>query len=95
MKNKNIISDPEAYRHLQRKIDEIFLRELYHLSADEMVPEAEIIKDLGADSLDCQMIGFQIEDLFEIEIEDNDLEQLKTLADVYEYVAKKVEESNS
>jgi acyl carrier protein len=91
MKNKPITSDPEAMKELKDKIDLIVIKQLHHLSSNQLTPEAEIVKDLGADSLDCEFVLFELEDEFEIETDEADFEKLRTLGQVYQYVAEKLE----
>jgi len=53
-------------------------------------PEANILEDLGADSLDVVELVMAIEEMFDIEISDEDAESMRTLGDVEKYVADKV-----
>ncbi len=55
-----------------------------------MRPDASILEDLGADSLDVVEMVMAIEEAFDIEIDDEDAEAMRTLADVESYVAKQV-----
>lgn len=55
-----------------------------------MKPDANIQEDLGADSLDVVEMVMAIEEAFDIEIDDEDAEAMRTLADVESYVAKQV-----
>ena len=54
----------------------------------EMRPDANILEDLGADSLDVVEMVMAIEEAFEIEIGDEDAEAMRTVGDVEAYVAK-------
>ncbi len=58
------------------------------LDADEesMTAETRIGEDLGADSLDVVELLMSIEDEFEVEIPDEEIENLKTIGDVAEYI---------
>ena len=58
------------------------------LDADEseMTMETNIAKDLGADSLDVVELLMSIEDEFEVEIPDEEIENIKTIGDVVEYI---------
>lgn len=47
--------------------------------------EADFIEDLGADSLDLAEMVMSFEDEFDLEIEDEEIEQIKTVGDVVEY----------
>ena len=52
--------------------------------------DANILEDLGADSLDVVELVMAIEEAFDIEISDEDAETIRTLGDVEKYVAEKL-----
>ena len=52
------------------------------LSADQIVPEARLVEDLGLDSLDAVELAIAVERKFEIEVPEEDLTKLKTVADM-------------
>ncbi|MBW2273190.1 MAG: acyl carrier protein [Deltaproteobacteria bacterium] len=56
----------------------------------EMRPEASILDDLGADSLDVVELVMAIEETFDIEIPDEDAEAMRTVGDVERYVSERV-----
>lgn len=56
---------------------------------DDMTMETKIGEDLGADSLDVVELLMAIEEEFEVEIPDEDIEALKTIGDVVEYIQNK------
>lgn len=58
------------------------------LDADEaeMTMETNIAKDLGADSLDVVELLMSIEDEFEVEIPDEEIENIKTIGELVEYI---------
>jgi acyl carrier protein len=56
----------------------------------EMRPEASILDDLGADSLDVVELVMAIEETFDIEIPDEDAEAMRTVGDVEKYVTERV-----
>ena len=60
------------------------------VSADKVTPEADIVTDLGADSLDQVEIVMAVEDAFNIEISDDDAEKIKTVKEIFEYVEKRL-----
>ncbi|MBQ8121602.1 MAG: acyl carrier protein [Ruminococcus sp.] len=64
------------------------------LDADEneVTMEANIQDDLGADSLDVVDLVMSIEENFDIEIPDEDVENIKTVGDIVKYIESKVEE---
>jgi acyl carrier protein len=53
-------------------------------------PDANILEDLGADSLDVVELVMAIEEAFDIEITDEDAEAIRTLGDVEKYVSDRV-----
>jgi acyl carrier protein len=56
------------------------------LDREELVPEAHILDDLGADSLDVVELMMAIEESFAIVVPDEDVEKLQTIADVQQYL---------
>ncbi len=52
----------------------------------EVVPEARILDDLGADSLDVVELVMALEESFDIVVPDEDVENLLTVADVQAYI---------
>jgi len=57
---------------------------------ESLTPEANILEDLGADSLDVVELVMAIEEEFDIEIPDEDAESMRTLGDVERYVIERV-----
>jgi len=53
-------------------------------------PDANILDDLGADSLDVVELVMAIEEAFDLEIPDEDVEVMRTIADVETYVSKRI-----
>jgi len=49
--------------------------------------------ELGLDSMDTIELVFELEDNFNIQISDDDLLEFKTMDDVVEYIAKRVNEN--
>ena len=58
------------------------------MRADEVVPEARILDDLGADSLDVVELVMSLEEVFDITIPDEDVEALTTVADMQTYLER-------
>jgi len=56
----------------------------------EVVPEASIIDDLSADSLDIVELIMTLEEEIDIEISDEDVETLTTVQAIYDFVKSKV-----
>lgn len=53
----------------------------------EVADASRLIDDLTLDGLDLIEIRFEIEDAYDIELKDEDVEHLTTVADVIAYVA--------
>jgi len=66
------------------------LAEQLGLEVSEVRPEASILDDLGADSLDVVELVMSLEEAFDIEVPDEEVEAMRTIADVERYVAAAV-----
>ena len=55
-----------------------------------VTPTASFVEDLGADSLDLVELVMAFEEEFSLEIPDADVENLKTVGAVAEYLEKRV-----
>lgn len=64
------------------------LAEALNLPIEKVLPEAKIVDDLGADSLDVVELLSQLEDEYEITIPDDEVETLVTVADVVAEIEK-------
>ena len=53
---------------------------------DAMSMESDIANDLGADSLDVVELLMAIEDEFDVEIPDEEIENIKTIGDLVRYI---------
>jgi acyl carrier protein len=53
---------------------------------EQVKPDARLIQDLGADSLDSIALVLAMEDRFAIDMPDEDMEQLRTVRELTEYV---------
>jgi acyl carrier protein len=52
----------------------------------EVIPGANILDDLGADSLDVVELVMSLEDAFDIEVPDEEVEGMRTIGDIQQYV---------
>ena len=73
---------------VQDKITEIIVEQL-GVKAEEVVPEASFVDDLGADSLDTVELVMALEEEFGIEIPDEDAEKIQTVGDAVRYIEEK------
>ena len=71
--------------NVDEKIKNIIIEQL-GVSADEVVPEASFVDDLGADSLDLVELVMVLEEEFGKEIPDEDAEKIQTVQDVTNYI---------
>ena len=67
------------------KVREI-LSEQLEIDPDEITLDTDIINDLGADSLDLVDFVMSLEDEFDKEIPDEDVEGIKTIGDIVSYI---------
>ena len=63
------------------------------LDVDEgaVTPESSIIDDLGADSLDIVDMVMSLEEEFDVEIPDEEIETMKTVGDIIKFIEAKGE----
>ncbi len=64
------------------------LAEALNISVDKVTPDAKIVDDLGADSLDVVEMLSQLEEEYGIIIPDDEAENLVTVADVASAIEK-------
>jgi acyl carrier protein len=74
---------------LEQKIRSLVAEQL-GVELAEIKPDANILDDLGADSLDVVEMVMALEEHFDIEVPDEDVEELRTVADVERYVVNAV-----
>jgi acyl carrier protein len=63
------------------------LSEQLDIEEDEITMESKLAEDLGADSLDVVDLIMAIEDEFEVEVLDEDIEKVVTVGDIVNYVS--------
>ena len=62
------------------------LSEQFDAEEDSITPETSIADDLGADPLDVVDLLMSIEDEFEIEIPDEEIDNIKTVGELVKYI---------
>lgn len=65
------------------------IAELLNVSEDSITPQSNLITDLKADSMDIATLLFEVEEQYGIEIDEEDLESLKTVGDIVLYIQNK------
>jgi len=73
---------------LEEKVISIIMEQL-DVTREECVVEASFIDDLGADSLDLVELIMEMEETFDVQIADNELEKIRTIGDVLDYLKSK------
>ena len=73
---------------LEEKVIGIIMEQL-DVTREECVPEASFLNDLGADSLDLVELIMEMEETFAIQIADNELQQIRSIKDVLDYLRNK------
>ena len=59
------------------------------LDEEQVTEDSEVIDDLGADSLDIVDLVMTLEEEFDTEIPDEDIENLRTVGDIVKYVEER------
>ena len=73
---------------VEEKVKNIIVEQL-GVSADEVVPEASFVDDLGADSLDLVELIMVFEEEFGQEIPDEEAETIQTVKDAVSYITSR------
>jgi len=76
-------------KEIEEKVKETIIDQL-NITEEEYSLEAAFIDDLGADSLDIVEMVMAMEDIFDIEISDEDLEQIQLVKDVVDYLKQRL-----
>jgi len=74
---------------LESKIVDIITNQL-GVEREAVTAEANVIDDLGADSLDVVELVMALEESFDVEIPDEDAEKIRTVKDIFDYLDQAV-----
>ena len=80
-------------RTFKKRINEIIINQLDLPEDCQIKPDNNLQEDFDADSLDAVCIIMSIESAFQININDEDCGDVKTVQDIYDYVTKRLDES--
>ncbi|KAF0159971.1 MAG: acyl carrier protein [Syntrophaceae bacterium] len=73
---------------LEEKVIQLVMEQL-DVTREQCKLEASFIDDLGADSLDLVELIMEMEEKFGVEIADEELEKIRTIQDVIDFIKKK------
>ena len=62
------------------------LAEQFDVEEDKITADTDLREDLGADSLDVVDLLMSIEDEFEVEVPDEEIENIKTVGSLVSYI---------
>ncbi|MCZ6464330.1 MAG: acyl carrier protein [Proteobacteria bacterium] len=74
---------------IQSRVQDLVAEQL-GLDRSDLVSGANILDDLGADSLDVVELVMAIEETFGLEVPDEEIEALRTIGDVEKFVASRL-----
>jgi acyl carrier protein len=72
------------------KVQDIVMHQL-QIKREQITPEARIMTDLGADSLDVVEIAMKAEEVFNLTLPDEEAEKIATVEDLYKAVGTLLE----
>ena len=70
---------------MKKRIVEIIATQL-GIDQTDVTPEANVVDDLGADSLDVVELIMALEEEFNLEIPDEEAEKIKNVQDIFTYM---------
>ncbi len=71
------------------KVKDIIVQEL-NCDESKVTYEANLKDDLGADSIDAVQIIMELEDAFDITIEEDNAESISTVGNIVDYIKSKI-----
>ncbi|SMC79408.1 acyl carrier protein [Desulfocicer vacuolatum DSM 3385] len=71
------------------KVKKIIAEKLSGIDLEDVVSDASLVDDLGADSLALVELIMSMEEAFDMEIDDDDAEKMVTVQDIVAYVEGK------
>ena len=74
---------------VETKVKKVIAQKIPGVDIEDIIPEASLIEDLGADSLTIVELVMSMEEIFEIEIDEDDAEKLLTVQDAVDFIKSK------
>ncbi|NLJ98591.1 MAG: acyl carrier protein [Tissierellia bacterium] len=70
----------------------VIISEQFDIDEEELTMETSFRDDLNADSLDLVELVMALEDEFDLEVGDEDIEMINTVGDAVNYIDKTIDE---
>jgi len=74
---------------VETKVIKVISQKIPDIDIEDIIPEASLIEDLGADSLTIVELVMTMEEIFEIEIDEDEAEKLITVQDAIDFIKSK------
>ena len=74
---------------VETKVRKVIAKKIHGIDIEDIIPEALLIEDLGADSLTIVELVMTMEEIFEIEIDEDDAEKLITVQNAIDFIKSK------
>ncbi len=75
------------YNSVFEKVRELIVAQL-PVSEDKIKPESKLVEDLGADSANIMILICDIENEFDVQVDNDMLAKVSTVDDIVKYLAK-------
>jgi acyl carrier protein len=72
-------------KSIEQQVKDIIVERL-GVKSEQVTPDARIVEDLGADSLDVVELVMALEEEFSCEVPDQEAEKLRCVGDVVKYI---------
>lgn len=72
---------------MYEKVSKMLAQQL-NIDVAKITPESDVVKDLGADSLDVVELMMALEDEYGVALPEGDVENVKTVQDIVNMVSK-------
>ncbi len=79
---------------IEERLKEIIIKQL-DVNNKPVTLESSFINDLGADSLDIVELVMEFEDVFDINIPDEDAEKIQTVGDAVNYIKEHTQKNDA
>ncbi len=79
---------------IEERLKEIIIKQL-DVNNKPVTLESSFINDLGADSLDTVELVMEFEDVFDINIPDEDAEKIQTVGDAVNYIKEHTQKNDA